>query len=63
MSKFLMEIITNPMDAVTFQNIEEDIREYLKSSDFNSFFRTEDLNIFVNQTRIVIWANLFGEKL
>lgn len=63
MSKFLMEIITNPMDDVTFQNIEEDIREYLNSSDFDSFFKTENLNIFVNQTRIVIWADLFGEDL
>lgn len=63
MSKFLMEVITNPMDVVIFQDIEEDIREYLKSSDFESFFKTENLNIFVNQTRIVIWADLFGDAL
>lgn len=63
MSKFLMEVITNPMDVVIFQDIEEDIREYLKSSDFESFFKTEHLNIFVSQTRIVIWADLFGDDL
>lgn len=63
MSKFLMEVITNPMDVVIFQDIEEDIREYLKSSDFESFFKTENLNIFVSQTRIVIWADLFGGDL
>lgn len=63
MSKFLMEVITNPMDVVIFQDIEEDIREYLKSSDFESFFKTENLNIFVSQTRIVIWADLFGDDL
>lgn len=63
MSKFLMEVITNPMNVVIFQDIEEDIREYLKSSDFESFFKTENLNIFVNQTRIVIWADLFGDAL
>lgn len=63
MSKFLMEVITNPMDVVIFQDIEKDIREYLKSSDFESFFKTENLNIFVSQTRIVIWADLFGDDL
>lgn len=63
MSKFLMEVITNPMDVVIFQDIEEDIIEYLKSSDFESFFKTENLNIFVSQTRIVIWADLFGDDL
>lgn len=63
MSKFLIELITNPMDRLTFQNVKEDIEDYLDSGIFESTIESKNVNIFVNQTRIVLWCDLFGENL
>lgn len=55
MSKFLLELITNPMDKITFEGVQSDLESYFELFNMADILNLSSLNIFVNKTRIVVF--------
>lgn len=55
MSKFLLELITNPMDKVTVEEVQSDLESYFELFNLTDIMDFSSLNIFVNITRIVVF--------